>query len=180
MQILRSTQLPIRDRLSHTQGSACKTQSWEYFESNLNTYTAGKGWGWSKVSPASLWYMLKVVTRRGPTTLPDSDTGFLYRVFGFWQHLAKHCDITKCSSHPRTPCEREWALLKATFAMLCICHNHFRKCLRFRHFVFLEEQRLKASSSIARGCRRGWPTAFLSDWATLQFDRQWASFLRLQ
>ena len=23
------------------------------------------------------------------------------------------------------------------------------------------------SSSIARGCRRGWPTAFLSDWATL-------------
>ena len=63
-------------RLTNTQSSACKTQWWEWLWIK-SEYTAGKGWGWSKVSPTSPRDMLKVVN-----TLPGSDTGFLHRVFG--------------------------------------------------------------------------------------------------
>ena len=36
------------------------------------------------------------------------------------------------------------ALLKTTFALLCISHSHFRKCLPFQHSVFLVETKIES------------------------------------
>ena len=80
--------------LANTQLSACKTNDENAFESNLNTMQE-KGEAGPKL--ISLRNMRKAVT----TCVAGFKCWFFAKVF--WQHLAKHCHIRKCSSHPRTP-----------------------------------------------------------------------------
>ena len=126
-------------RLTNTQSSACKTQWWEWLWIK-SEYTAGKVWGWSKVSPTSPRDMLKVVN-----TLPGSDTGFLHRVFG------KTCgsivtlqNVLLTLAHLRCSCGsyhmkrtkvnilRQLSLSPYRQLKHIKAHWSWRKCLRYR------------------------------------------------
>ena len=55
--------------------------------------------------------------------------------------------------------DRQLLLLYVTYASPFVWHQ-------LTPFIFVAKANCLKSSSTARGCRRGWPTAFLSDWTT--------------
>ena len=86
---LRRTKFSRARTRPYTQSSACKRQ-----------WSAPKGWGWSKVSPASPRNM-----RKAATTLPDSDTGFFRRVFGkIWPSIVTLQNVLLTLTHPCFSC----------------------------------------------------------------------------